>query len=62
MTWDGVNDPENPKNWSFKRNWGITVLVSLIPSVTGISSAIIAPASNVIGDEFNIYTFFSKAA
>ena len=60
MTWDGADDPKNPKNWSFKRKWGITVLVSLITFMTGISSAIIAPASNVIGDEFNIHTSFRK--
>lgn len=27
--WDGPNDPENPKNWTFKKKWAITSVVSL---------------------------------
>jgi MFS family permease len=60
VSWDGADDPTNPKNWSFKRRWGITVLVSLITFMTGISSAIIAPASDIIGDEFNTHSSFRK--
>ncbi|TGO88255.1 hypothetical protein BPOR_0174g00080 [Botrytis porri] len=60
VTWDGTDDPSNPKNWSFKRKWGITVVVSLIAFMTGISSAIIAPASNVIAEKFDIHTSFRK--
>jgi hypothetical protein len=29
VTWDGPDDPQNPKNWSFKKKWIITVTVSL---------------------------------
>ncbi|KAF7929017.1 hypothetical protein EAE99_004761 [Botrytis elliptica] len=60
VTWYGADDPTNPKNWSFKRKWGITVVVSLIAFMTGISSAIIAPASNVIAEKFDIHTSFRK--
>ncbi|RAO71292.1 uncharacterized protein BHQ10_007304 [Talaromyces amestolkiae] len=60
VTWDGADDAANPKNWSFKRKWGITVLVSLITFMTGISSAIIAPASNVIDDDFKIHSSFQQ--
>lgn len=60
MTWDGADDPTNPKNWSFKLKWGITVQVSLITFMTGISSAIIAPASNVIDGDFQIHSSFQQ--
>lgn len=61
MTWDGVDDPKNPKNWPFKRKWGITALVSLIAFMSTMSSAIIAPASNAIGDaSFGVHSTFLK--
>ncbi len=28
--WDGINDPENPWNWSKRRRWGMTILVSTL--------------------------------
>ena len=29
VTWDSPNDPTNPHNWSFKRRWFVTVLISI---------------------------------
>jgi hypothetical protein len=29
VTWDGPNDPTNPRNWSVKYRWFVTVLVSI---------------------------------
>lgn len=26
VTWDGPHDPENPKNWPFRRKWGATLI------------------------------------
>lgn len=26
VTWEGPSDPENPKNWTFKRKWGATII------------------------------------
>ena len=60
VPWDGADDPSNLKNWSFKRKQGITVVVSLVAFMTGISSAIIAPASDVIAENFDIQTSFRK--
>lgn len=28
VTWDGPNDPTNPKNWTFKQKWAVTATVS----------------------------------
>ena len=29
VTWDGPDDPENPRNWSMKYRWFVTGLISL---------------------------------
>jgi hypothetical protein len=29
VTWDGPNDPTNPRNWSRKYKWFITLLISI---------------------------------
>lgn len=26
VTWDGPHDPDNPKNWPFRRKWGATLI------------------------------------
>ncbi|THH13906.1 hypothetical protein EW146_g6361 [Bondarzewia mesenterica] len=54
VTWDGPNDPENPQNWSRRRKWALTVLVSLLTlNVTFASSA---PSSGTlfVAAEFGI--------
>lgn len=28
VTWDGPNDPDNPRNWSNRRRWTVTLVVS----------------------------------
>ena len=28
VTWDGPNDPNNPRNWPFKQRWIVTLTVS----------------------------------
>lgn len=41
--WDGPDDPESPRNWSKKRRWTVTAIVSLytfIRSVSGTCQAI----------------------
>lgn len=30
VTWDGLEDPENPKNWSFWYRWWITILCTVM--------------------------------
>ncbi len=29
LDWDGPNDPGNPRNWSNRRRWTVTLVVSL---------------------------------
>ncbi|KAK4503877.1 hypothetical protein PRZ48_004792 [Zasmidium cellare] len=58
VTWDGPDDQANPKNWSFKRRWLATALVSLITFMTPIASSMIAPAQQQIGDDLGVHSTF----
>jgi hypothetical protein len=29
VTWDGPDDPENPKNWSYAYKWWVTAIICL---------------------------------
>jgi hypothetical protein len=54
VTWDGPNDPENPKNWPSSRKWSVMLIVSLYTFISPVSSTMVAPALTYIGDDFNI--------
>ncbi|KAF2109713.1 major facilitator superfamily transporter [Lophiotrema nucula] len=54
VTWDGDNDPKNPKNWSMNRKWAATFIVSSFTFVSPVSSSMISPALNAISEDFNI--------
>jgi MFS family permease len=54
VTWDGPDDPENPKNWTFKRKWAATFIVSSFTFISPVSSSMVAPALQSIAKEFGI--------
>ncbi|KAJ8082377.1 hypothetical protein PM082_008232 [Marasmius tenuissimus] len=54
VDWDGPDDPENPKNWTYKRKWAATAIVSLFTFISPVSSSMIAPASSRVAEEFGI--------
>jgi len=60
ITFDGPNDPCNPLNWSNKRKWVATILVSLFTFLSPFSSTMITPALPVIGDCFDIPEGFER--
>ncbi|KAH8702168.1 synaptic vesicle transporter [Talaromyces proteolyticus] len=60
VTWDGPDDPSNPKNWSFKRRWLATGLVSLITFMTPIASSMIAPAEFAINRDLDVHSTFDS--
>jgi multidrug resistance protein len=49
VTFDGPDDPENPKNWSKKTKWGATIIVSAFTFISPVSSSMAAPALGNIG-------------
>ncbi|KAJ4340247.1 hypothetical protein N0V95_007541 [Ascochyta clinopodiicola] len=54
VSWDSPDDPANPKNWSMKRKWAATLIVSCFTLVSPISSSMISPALSSISREFHI--------
>ena len=54
VSWDGPNDPQNPKNWSFKRRWAATIIVSCFTFMSPLSSSMVAPALPAMSQEFNV--------
>jgi multidrug resistance protein len=54
VTWDGPDDPANPKNWTRKRKWVATLVVSSFTFISPVSSSMVAPAIQSISSEFNI--------
>lgn len=62
VTWDGLDDPQNPKNWSSRKRWSTTVLISLFMTVSPISSSMVAPALDAISSEFGFQSAFQSQA
>lgn len=56
VTWTGPDDPGNPKNWTFKRKWLATGLVSLIAFMTPMTSSMIAPARDAIDNDLHVHS------
>lgn len=56
VTWNGPDDPENPKNWSSGRKWAATFVVSSFTFISPVSSSMVAPALTAIGKDLNITT------
>ncbi|KAL1301458.1 hypothetical protein AAFC00_005708 [Neodothiora populina] len=54
VTWDGPDDPNNPKNWPLKRKWIATIVVSSFTFISPVSSSMVAPAIGAISKDFNI--------
>ncbi|KAH7884066.1 MFS polyamine transporter [Phlebopus sp. FC_14] len=54
VDWDGPNDPKNPRNWSRKQKWVVTLIVSSYAFTSPVSSSMIAPASVQVAGTFGI--------
>ncbi|EGX52220.1 hypothetical protein TWF173_005218 [Orbilia oligospora] len=54
VDWDGPDDPENPLNWSIKKKWIATVVVSSFTFISPVSSSMVAPAIRSISQDLNI--------
>lgn len=54
IDWDGPNDPQNPKKWSYRKKWTSTIIVSLFTLNTPVSSSMISPASEAVAQQFGI--------
>ncbi|TFK35100.1 MFS general substrate transporter [Crucibulum laeve] len=54
ITWNGPKDPDNPRNWSNKRRWIVTLVVSLFTFISPVASSISSPALPQISSDLNI--------
>lgn len=54
VTWDGPDDPSNPKNWTKRRKWINTLMVSLFTFISPVSSSMVAPALGQISQDLDI--------
>lgn len=55
VTWDGPDDPEDPKNWSRKEKWIMTVLISTYNFISPVSSTMVAPALTALGADLHMH-------
>lgn len=54
ITWEGYDDPEDPRNWPVKRKVFLLGFVSIYALVSPMSSSMLTPAISEISSEFNI--------
>ncbi|KXN88346.1 hypothetical protein AN958_07491, partial [Leucoagaricus sp. SymC.cos] len=54
VTWKGSHDPDNPRNWSNRRRWTVTLVVSLFTFISPVGSSISSPALPQISRDLNI--------
>ena len=58
VTWEGPDDPLNPKNWSMRQKWAATFVVSVFTLISPVSSSMVAPALQSMGRDLKITTDF----
>lgn len=61
ITWDSVDDPANPRNWSFKRKWAAVFVVSSFTFISPVSSSMVAPALGIMKTHLKISGDFEAA-
>ncbi|OJD38640.1 mfs multidrug transporter [Diplodia corticola] len=61
ITWEDEQDPMNPLNWTKRKKWTATLLVSCFTFISPFSSTMIAPSLEVIGDQFDIESEVEQA-
>jgi multidrug resistance protein len=54
VTFDGPNDPYNPKNWTSRKRWAATYVMSAFVFVSPLASSMVAPCLFPISKEFNL--------
>ncbi|PPJ50520.1 hypothetical protein CBER1_07744 [Cercospora berteroae] len=58
VTWDGPDDPTNPKNWTKRKRWAATITVSLFTFISPVSSSMVAPALAQVRQDLNMNSMF----
>ena len=61
VTWDGPNDVTNPKNWTLRRKWLVTIVVSTYTFISTVSTSIVAPALITLALDLHIHSPFAAS-
>ena len=56
VTWDSPDDPANPKNWTYRRKWTVTLVVGTYTFISLVSTSIVAPALSTIQIALDIHS------
>lgn len=54
VEFEGTDDPGNPKNWTPKRRWSITVSMGLMVFTVTFASSIFSVNIGVVQEKFNV--------
>ncbi|KAF1940443.1 MFS general substrate transporter [Clathrospora elynae] len=54
VEFEGLNDPDNPKSWTQKRRWAITVSMGLMVFTVTFASSIFSVNIGVVQEKFNV--------
>lgn len=61
ISWDGPDDPDNPKNWAMKRKWAATFVVSSFTFISPVSSSMVAPALGAMSADLQLTNSLQQA-
>lgn len=61
VDWESPDDPENPKNWSMKKKWAATFIVSVFTFISPVSSSMVAPALDRLSEDLGIHNQVESA-
>ncbi|KAK6454152.1 multidrug resistance protein 4 [Scheffersomyces xylosifermentans] len=61
VTWEGEDDPDYPRNWSNSQRLFQLTIVSFYSLISPMSSSMLSPAMNEIGEDLNISSDFLKS-
>ena len=54
VEFSGPDDPDNPKNWTTRRRWGITVVVGLLVFTVTFASSIFSVNIGIVKEKFEV--------
>jgi hypothetical protein len=54
VEFEGANDPDNPKSWTPKRRWGITISMGLMVFTVTFASSIFSVNIGVVQEKFDV--------
>lgn len=61
VTWDGPDDPQNPRNWSLRKKVVQTAMVSIYTLLLPMSSSVLSPAMTEISASLGITSTFLES-